>query len=572
MNNVIQKKIIDLREEIKKHEYHYFVLAQPLIQDYEFDLLLKKLEKLESEYPEFITPDSPTQRVGSDLTKVFNPVNHITPMLSLSNTYNETELYDFDRRVRDIIKIDAEPDYMAELKLDGASVSLKYENGFFTTAATRGDGEIGEEITANVKTIRSVPLKISIDKIKGYDLSELEVRGEIFMEIEAFNKLNEERVRNELPPFANPRNSTAGTLKLQDPREVSKRPLDIFAYYLLSPGMHFKTQSQNLEILETLGFKVNKNRRLCHNIKEVVDFCREWSLKRDELPYEIDGVVVKVNSIEYQGKLGNIAKSPRWAVAYKFKAKQASTILNSIKWQVGRTGAITPVAQLEPVRLAGSTISRATLHNFDEIQRKQLNEGDTVLIEKGGDVIPKIVSVVRHAKNSKPVKLPERCPVCNSKLYKPENEVAVYCENYECSAQVKGRIIHFAGRGAMDIEGLGEALICRFVDMKLLNSYADIYSLKEYKDVLIKEEGLGLKSITNLIKAIENSKKRPFEKVFDMLVPEQHKSWPDILDHWMTCKRRLLKNWNQFLILVRVLAAVYCGSLKIRLILLILKN
>jgi len=513
MSNQVEKRILVLREQIKEHEYNYYVLVEPKISDHDFDQLLKELEELEQQQPELITPDSPTQRVGSDLTKEIKPVQHKLPMLSLSNTYNEDELYEFDRRIHDQLKIDNEIEYVTELKLDGASVSLTYINGMLTTAATRGDGEVGEEITPNVRTIRAIPLNIDITKIKKYDLNNIEIRGEIFMEINAFKKLNEERKKYDLPLFANPRNSTAGTLKLQDPRLVSQRPLDIFVYYLLSSEVGFNTQFGNLELLADLGFKVNKYRKLCKNIDDVIAFCREWENKREELPYEIDGVVVKLNSINYQLQLGNIAKSPRWAVAYKFKAKQAVTKLKSITWQVGRTGTLTPVANLEPVKLAGSTISRATLHNIDEIQRKGIREGDKVIIEKGGDVIPKIVSVVEQLENSIKIKIPERCPVCNTKLFKSKDEVAIYCENYECSAQIKGRIAHFAARGAMDIEGLGYSLIDRFVDMGILKSYADIYMLDTYKDKLIEEEGLGEKSISKLLKAIEKSKERPLQKV-----------------------------------------------------------
>jgi len=510
-----QQRIEELRELIREHDYNYHVLAQPLITDFEYDQLINELIQLEKENPQFIAPDSPTQRVGSDLTKEFKPVKHKIPMLSLSNTYSEEELYDFDRRVRESLPKDERPEYVCELKIDGLSVSLRYINSKLNVAATRGDGTIGEEVTNNVKTIRAVPLIIKKPSSLKMKLSEFEVRGEVFMEVEAFNRLNEERELNGEKTFANPRNSSAGTLKLQDPKVVAKRPLQIFLYYLFSENEGLKTQYENLIVLQKLGFRVNNNFKLCKDLSEVLTFCRNWENKRSELPYEIDGVVIKVNSLQQQKILGSIAKSPRWAVAFKFKAKQANTKLNKITWQVGRTGTLTPVAELEPVLLAGSTISRATLHNIDEIKRKDIRESDWVVIEKGGDVIPKVVSVdlSKRLKSSAEVKIPLKCPVCGSLLFKPEEEVAVYCENNLCPAQVKGRIAHFAARGAMDIEGLGEALINLFVDLGYLKNYSDIYLLKEKRKELIGIERLGEKSIDNLLKAIETSKQRPFEKV-----------------------------------------------------------
>ncbi len=456
-----QHRIEELREIIREHDYKYYVLAQPSLTDYEFDQLLAELTELENQYPEFITPDSPTQRVGSDLTKEFKSVPHKIPMLSLSNTYSEGELADFDRRIREGLPSSEIVEYICELKIDGLSVSLRYINGKLSVAATRGDGSTGEEVTNNVKTIRSIPLSLNKTSSTVFKDDEFEVRGEIFLELEAFRKLNEERELNGEKTFANPRNSAAGTLKLQDPKIVAGRSLQIFLYYLYSETAQINSQSENLEILNDLGFRINKNFRICNNIGEVLKYCEEWEAKRNTLPYEIDGVVVKVNSLRQQKILGSIAKSPRWAVAYKFKAKQAETRLKKITWQVGRTGTLTPVAELEPVFLAGSTISRATLHNIDEIVRKDIREDDWVLIEKGGDVIPKVVSVnlPKRSKNSSKVKIPSVCPVCGSKLFKPANEVAIYCENSLCPEQVKGRISHFAARGAMDIDGLGDALI-----------------------------------------------------------------------------------------------------------------
>ena len=510
MKTDVELKIDELRKKIREYDYHYYVLAESKVSDFEYDQLLKELEALEQKYPEFITSDSPTQRVGSDLTKEFRPVKHKIPMLSLANSYNEKDLLEFDKRIKNLLNVTHDIEYVTELKIDGVSISLIYENNTIKNAATRGDGTTGEEVTNNIKTIRSIPLSVNAEPPLTF-----EVRGEVFMEIEQFNKLNIQREKEGLKLFANPRNSTAGTLKLQDPRLVNKRPLDIFTYYFYSEQIKFDTHLENLKFLKKLGFKVNPNFRLCKNINEVLDYCKYWNEKRDDLKYEIDGVVVKVNNIRYQNELGNVAKSPRWAIAYKFKAQQITTKLNKITWQVGRTGAVTPVAELEPVFLAGSTISRATLHNKDEIKRKDIREGDIVVIEKGGDVIPKVVRVVFEKRNedSKEVIIPTVCPVCGERLFQPEDEVAIYCTNNLCPAQIKGRIEHFASRGAMDIEGLGESLVSLFVDLGLFKSVTDIYELKNKRDKLITIERLGEKSVDNLLEAIENSKNQPFEKV-----------------------------------------------------------
>ncbi len=517
MSKELISRIEELRNQIRKHDYEYYVLNKPSVSDREYDKLYNELEELENKYPKYVTSDSPTQRVGSDLTKEFSPVNHTQPMLSLSNTYSEEEVYAFDKRVKESLDLDLNSDveYVAELKIDGVSVSLCYKNGRLVYGATRGDGFTGEDVTPNIKTIKSVPLVIENKLIEKYGLINFEVRGEIFMTLDGFTKLNLEREKNSEKLFANPRNSAAGTIKLQNPALVASRPLDIFVYYLLAENAGFKQHSENLDLLKKLGFKVNSNYKLCRNITEVLRFCKQWETKRGELPYEIDGVVIKINNLNYQKRLGSIAKSPRWAVAYKFKAIQAQTKLNKITWQVGRTGALTPVAELDPVFLAGSTISRATLHNIDEIRRKDIREGDIVIIEKGGDVIPKVVEVVlsEAQKRFEPAEMPSYCPVCNSKLFKPENEVALYCENSECSAQVKGRILHFADRGAMDIEGLGEAVVNIFVDKGYLKSYADIYYLKERRSELVSLERFGEKKVDNLFSAIERSKDRPFGKV-----------------------------------------------------------
>jgi DNA ligase (NAD+) len=511
----VEKIIESLREQIREHDYNYYVLAEPSISDFDYDQLLKELERLEAEHPGLITPDSPTQRVGKDLTKDFKPVLHKIPMLSLANTYSEEELYDFDRRVRDALPAGEKIEYVVEAKIDGASVSLRYLNGYLQTAATRGDGTVGEEITTNVKTIRSVPLKLKKPASVTYELIDFEVRGEIFMKIKDFETLNRERELAGEKLFANPRNFTAGTIKMQDPKVVAKRKLNVFLYTLISADEEFESQFENLKILKKLGFNVNPEAKLCSSIQEVLEACRSLEEKRSSFEYEIDGAVVKVNSVRQQRIIGTIAKSPRWAVAYKFKAKQAFTKINDITWQVGRIGTITPVAELTPVLLAGSTISRATLHNLDEIRRKDIRKGDTVIIEKGGDVIPKVVSVVLEERPAGSVqeKAPDKCPVCGSVLFKPENEVAYYCENTECPAQVKGRIEHFAARGAMDIEGLGTALINLFVEEGFLKTYADIYDLKNHRDKLVNIERLGAKSIDNLLASIEKSKQQPFSKV-----------------------------------------------------------
>lgn len=515
MLSSIQKKIESLRDKIREHDHKYYVLAQPSIIDLEYDKLVKELEALEKEHPALVTPDSPTQRVGSDLTKVFNPVEHKVPMLSLSNTYTEEELFDFDRRVKDGLEENEKVEYLVELKIDGASVSINYVNGYLNTAATRGDGTVGEEITNNVKTIKSIPLKVKKDSSIKYKLNDFEVRGEIFMNVKDFEKLNKEREKNGEKIFANPRNSTAGTLKLLDPKIVAQRPLNIFLYSIISLEDELRSQEENLLTLKKLGFGVNEHFKKCKTIDDVIKVCHKFENIREKLEYEIDGAVIKVNSIAQQNKLGSIAKAPRWAVAFKFKSKQATTKIKAITWQVGRTGAVTPVAELEPKLLAGSTISRATLHNFDEIVRKDIRVGDTVIIEKGGDVIPKVVEVVlkKRKSGSRKTKPPAKCPACKSKLFKPEGEVAYYCENIECPDQVKGRLEHFASRGAMDIEGLGESLIDVFVDQGFLRTYADIYNLKNHRDDLVKMERFGEKSVSNLLNSIEKSKEKPFDKV-----------------------------------------------------------
>ncbi|QOJ30250.1 MAG: NAD-dependent DNA ligase LigA [Ignavibacteriales bacterium] len=505
----------ELRRLIAEHDHAYYVLARPRVSDYEYDMLLKELEQIEQQHPELITSDSPTQRVGKDLTKTFNEIPHVYPMLSLANTYDESELRDFDRRVREGLGQEEPVEYVVEYKIDGVSINLCYKAGLLSYAATRGDGTTGEEVTANVKTLRSVPVKFREYPLKGYDLSDIHIRGEIYMETGDFRQLNDERAAKGEKLFANPRNFAAGTIKMQDPKIVASRPLKIFVYYLLAKEGTIKTHSEGLDILKRLGMRVNDAHQVCTGIDKVIEVCRRFEENRDSLPYEIDGAVIKVNSLQAQRTLGSIAKSPRWAVAFKFKAKQEKTLLKKITWQVGRTGALTPVAELEPVFLAGSTISRATLHNMDEIRRKDIREGDTVIIEKGGDVIPKVVAVADPDRKGRSAEMgvPVACPECGSSLYKPEEEVTWYCENSDCPAQIKGKLEHFASRGAMDIEGLGESLIDIFVDRGFIRTPADIYALHGRREELIQLERFGKKSVDNLLDAIEASKEIPFHKV-----------------------------------------------------------
>jgi len=509
MSDDALKKIVKLREKINDADYKYYVLSQPDIDDFLYDSMMKELEKLEQENPRFVSPDSPTQRVSGEPTKKFDVVIHDSPMLSLSNSYNFDDLIEFDNRIKSLIP-DSVIDYVCEVKIDGLAVSLKYVNGSFVKGATRGDGTKGDDVTANLKTIRSIPLKIN----KGL-LQDFEVRGEVFIPKEDFLRINEEQETRGEKLFANPRNTAAGTLKLKDSRVVASRPLNIFVYYLLSKELILKSHFENLGLLRKMKFHVNDLSKKVNGINEVKKFCDYIDEIRDTLPYEIDGVVVKVDSISQQEILGNVAKSPRWAIAYKFKAKEKITKINSITLQVGRTGTITPVAELEPVFLAGSTISRATLHNFEEIVRKDIREKDYVKIEKGGDVIPKVTEVVleKRQKSSVPFPEPDRCPVCNSKLEKPEEEVYIYCPNYFCPAQIQGRIEHFVHRDAMDIEGLGSSIVAILLEKRLITDFADIYTLKDKRKELLAIDRFGEKSVDNILSAIEKSKEKPFEKV-----------------------------------------------------------
>ena len=504
-----EKRIKELRLKISEADYKYYVLDSPDIEDYTYDKMMMELTELEEKHPHLITKDSPTQRVSGEPTKKFDIVSHSIPMLSLTNTYNMEELIEFDKRIASLLP-GQKYEYVCELKFDGLAVSLIYENGYLVRGSTRGDGINGDDVTANLKTIRSIPLRAESDEYRNF-----EVRGEVYIRKDDFLKLNEEQSTRGEKMFSNPRNTAAGTLKLKDSRAAASRPLNIFTFSLFTNDIKLSSHIDNLNILKELKFPVNKFSRKVKDIDEVNKFCDEIEKTRDTLPYEIDGVVVKVNSLAQQDAIGSVARSPRWAVAYKFKAKEKITRINSITLQVGRTGTITPVAELEPVFLSGSTISRATLHNFDEIRRKDIRELDMVKIEKGGDVIPKVIEVVlsERPKNSKPYKEPENCPSCITILENPENEVYIYCPNYFCPAQVQGRIEHFVQRDAMDIEGLGESIVSVLIEKNLIEDYADLYTLKNKKNKLLSIERFGVKSVDNLLAAIEKSKEKPFEKV-----------------------------------------------------------
>ena len=504
-------QIIKLRNTIRRYDYLYYVLSQPEISDFEYDLMLKQLEDLESQFPEFISPDSPTQRVNEQPTKVFPVIRHRKPMLSLSNTYNEEEIRDFDRRVRSLLNPDESFEYVCELKIDGLAISLIYENGILTQAVTRGDGRKGDAVTQNVRTIRSLPLRVDTND----DMQNFEVRGEVYYPLKDFEKFNKARIEKRALPFANPRNAAAGSIKMQDAREVAKRPLQVICYYLsiLGGALSIRTHSDGLKTLKKMLFPVSRHFNVCQNIEEVIEYWRNWQEKRDSLPYDVDGIVVKINSLEQQERLGATAKSPRWAIAFKFSTEQAITKLLDIQWQVGRTGATTPVAKLESVKLLGTTVSRATLHNIDEIRRLDVRIGDEVVIEKGGDIIPKILSVNKEKRSPdlKPYAQPDRCPVCNTPLIRPEGEVALVCENVACPAQIAGRITHFSSRRAMDIEGLGEKVVNLLIENKLIKDYGDIYFLK-INDIENLER-MGKKSAENLLKGIEDSKIQSLDRL-----------------------------------------------------------
>ncbi len=499
-NQSMKERASQLRELIREHEHHYYVLDRPTIADREFDLLMRELQELERKNPELITTDSPTQRVGGQPAKDFPTYQFSRPMLSLENAYSENELADWGRRNSQLAETD-EIDYVVELKIDGLSVALLYEDGLLMRGVTRGDGRTGEVVTGNVRTIRSIPLRLK-------EPLSVEVRGEIFLGLKAFRELNEEREQEGEGRFANPRNAAAGSLRQLDPGIAAKRPLDFYGYSILPSR---RTQAENLDWISRLGLKVNPHRKLCQALEEVIDFCREWEARRDELDYEIDGAVVKVNSMEIQQRLGSTSKSPRWAIAVKFRARQATTKLLNIRVQVGRTGALTPVAELEPVQLGGITIRNATLHNEDEVERLGLRINDRVLIERGGDVIPKVVSVVEQAAGRVPFSMPTQCPVCGGKVYRPEGEAVSRCLSQTCPAKLKESLLHWAGRKAMRIDGLGARLVDQLVEKNMVRDVSDLYHLTQ--EQIESLEHMGPKSAENLLQQIASSRTLDFSRL-----------------------------------------------------------
>jgi DNA ligase (NAD+) len=499
------KKIEKLRQDIQYHEKKYYVDNDPQISDYEFDLLLKELEKLEQEFPELITPQSPTQRVGEQPLEGFASVEHSKPMLSLDNCYNEQELRDFEERIKKIIP-EEKIQYVAELKIDGLGIAVIYNKGKFTQAVTRGDGIRGDDVTGNVKTIKSLPLTLDTSQ-------DVEARGEIYLPFPSFRRVNQEREKKGESLFANPRNAAAGSIRLLDPKEVAQRGLDIFLYSVFLDGKEKNCQSENLAFLKKHHFKINPHWKLCRSLDEVMDYYREWQERRDSLDYDVDGIVIKVNATEHQMLLGHTSKFPRWAISYKFPARQATTRINDIVIQVGRTGALTPVAILEPVKLSGITISRSTLHNEDEINKKDIRIGDTVLIERSGDVIPKVVSVLKKKRSGKeqPFHFPIECPVCHAAAFHPEGEAVSRCTNPSCPARLQESLLHYASRRAMNIEGLGDAIVHQIMVNNLVKNIPDIYDLKT--EDLIELERMGPKSAQNLLDEIERSKKRDVSRL-----------------------------------------------------------
>jgi len=502
-------RIEDLRKEVNEHNHRYYVLNQPVISDFEYDILLNELSTLEKKFPEFNDVNSPTHKVGSDITKEFEQYEHRYPMLSLGNTYNEEELRDFDTRIKKVTRDLFE--YVCELKFDGASISIKYKNRILKRALTRGDGSKGDDVTRNIKTLRSIPLKITGKVVP----EEFIMRGEILMPRAVFDKLNEGRIKDGITPFANPRNAAAGTLKLLDPKIVASRSLDCLFYFLLSEKLPYDNHYDNLMAASGWGFRVPDSIRKCKNIDEVMKFIAFWESERKKLPYDIDGVVIKVNSISLQKELGFTAKSPRWAIAYKYKAEQALTRLLSVVFQVGRTGNVTPVANLEPILLAGTTVKRATLHNADQIALLDLHLNDMVYVEKGGEIIPKIVGVDHSFRNDKSKKILfiSDCPECGTPLVKNEGEANHFCPNYlHCPPQITGRIEHFISRKAMNIEGLGEETVELLFNKKLIKNFADLYDL--HLEQLVPLERLGEKSASNILNSIKNStKETPYHRV-----------------------------------------------------------
>jgi DNA ligase (NAD+) len=513
--NNVESKIEKLREEIRRNEHLYYVLDAPELPDAEFDQLMQELKRLEAAHPELITPDSPTRRVGGKPREGFVKVTHSRPMLSLDNAYNEQELRDWDRRVRELAGSD-KIEYVCEMKLDGMSMALTYENGHLLRGVTRGNGSIGEDVTSNVRTMRSIPLSIPAAKLKKADVpADFEVRGEVIMPLAAFKKMNDDRAAQNLATFANPRNAAAGTIRVLEPNIVAQRRLDFYSYFLLVKGKYFpEKHSDALKALEALGFKVNSNHRVAHDIEEVLEFIAASEQKRETLGYEIDGIVIKVNSMRTQDRLGFTGKAPRWAIAYKFTARSGVTQVEDIVPQVGRTGRLTPVAWLKPVFIGGTTVSRATLHNMDEIDRLGVKIGDSVLVERGGDVIPKVVKVDEDKpRGHKKFHMPELCPVCHTKIRHMDGEVDYWCVNVNCPARLQGSILHFASRSVMNIEGLGDSLVNQLHQAGLIKNIADIYTLKDKRPEILALERVGEKSVDNLLEEIEKSRKLPLERV-----------------------------------------------------------
>jgi len=503
-----QKRIEYLSTELKTHNYQYYVLAQPSISDYDFDILLKELEALEKQFPEFIHPDSPTQKVGGDITKEFHTIKHRSRMMSLGNTYNKEELEEFDERVRKGLGTD-DFEYVCELKFDGFAISLNYVDGKLKQALTRGDGVQGDDVTTNIKTVKNLPTQLKSDYPPNFD-----IRGEVFMHRAAFERMNAEREEEGLPGFANPRNSAAGTIKMQESSEVAKRPLDLFLYYLIANGPEYRSHFENLEKARSWGFPVSIHSKKCKNMDEVMAFIEHWDEARHDLSFEIDGVVIKVNNYDQQEELGFTAKTPRWAISYKFKAETASTLLEAVTYQVGRTGAITPVANLKPVKLAGTTVKRASLYNEDQIVKLDLRIGDTVFVEKGGEIIPKVtgVDLDKRPSNSEPLPYATQCPECGTALVRREGEVQHYCPNdAECGPQVRGKVVHFIGRKAMDIDSMGAETVELLFDAGLIKNYADLYTLT-YNQVIALDR-MADKSASNLVLGIRKSTEIPFERV-----------------------------------------------------------
>ena len=504
----IQNTIQDLRDELNQHNHNYYVLDTPTISDFEFDQKLKQLQELENQHPEFYDDNSPTQRVGGTITKNFNTVVHDYRMYSLENSYSKEDLIDWENRIQKVLG-NVSLQYTCELKYDGASISITYENGKLNRAVTRGDGFQGDDVTNNIKTIKSIPLKL-----KGKYPERFDIRGEIILPFEGFEKMNQELIEIGETPYSNPRNTASGSLKLQDSSEVAKRPLECLLYFIVGNNLTIESQYEGLETARNWGFKVPKEAKLAKNLEEVFDYINYWDTNRHHLPYETDGVVIKVNDFHQQDELGYTAKSPRWAMAYKFKAEQVSTVLNSISYQVGRTGSITPVANLQPVQLAGTIVKRASLHNADQIEKLDIRIGDTVFVEKGGEIIPKIIGVdlTKRPTNSERTIYITHCPECNSELIRTEGEANHYCQNfYGCPPQIIGRIQHYISRKAMDIEGLGGETVALLFNNGLVNDYADLYELTV--EQILPLERMAQKSAENLVNGVHKSKEIPFERV-----------------------------------------------------------